>query len=171
MVSNFGEAIEARYGFVADPSRPLWYNVEKRIGDLDISFFDRPSNMACHVHLRDLPQIKGVKSLLGLGLNYCIKEKVETTTEKTYQRLREDVRRIYALRHEEESGEYIKELYIKSEYKFEPASDEIEQAMNKFEAAVEHEKYQKRREIGSSPTSHTNNGPWLIPSVKMITTL
>jgi len=101
--------------------------------------------MACHVHLRDLPQIKGVKSLLGLGLNYCIKEKVETTTEKTYQRLREDVRRIYALRHEEESGEYIKELYIKSDYKFEPASDEIEQALNKFEAAVEHEKKSKKK--------------------------
>ena len=111
MISNFRAAIKARYGFIANPSLPLWQNVEKRIGELTYAYFDRPSNMACHVYLRDLPDIQGVEKLLGLGLNYCIKEKVETTTKKTFERLRADVRRIYHLRDNEEDGEYIKGLY------------------------------------------------------------
>ena len=156
MISIFGEAIKARYGFIADPSLPLWRNVEKRIGELTYAYFDRPSNMSCHVHLRDLPDIQGVEKLLGLGLNYCIKEKVETTTKKTFERLRADVRRIYHLRDNEEDGEYIKGLYIKSDYKFKEASKEIEQAMNDFEKAVAERKRaaKHRQKIYTNLTHH-----------------
>lgn len=156
LVSNFGTAIKRRFGFVADPSKPLWYNVKQRIGELTTSYFIQPSNMACHVRLRDHPTPKGTQSLLGLGLNYCIKEKINTTTEHTFTRLREDVRRIFHLRGTEDDGDYIKSLYIKSDYKFDEASEDIEQALNNFEEAVLNDKQQtkQRRKVYSNLTPY-----------------
>ena len=74
LVGNFGEILREQYGFLADPTLPLWQNVEKRIREMDLSEFKaRPVNMSCHNLLRYNVIPKGTTSLLGLGLNYCIK--------------------------------------------------------------------------------------------------
>lgn len=140
LVGKFGELVKRKYGFVADPTWPLWKNVERRIGEMSEEEFNmRPANMACHNLLRDgVPSPNGTKTLLGLGLNYCIKSPLRSkiTTKHTFTRLREDVRRMYALRDAPDQGDYIQSLYIKSDWKFEQASDDIEEALVKFKQTI-----------------------------------
>ena len=88
---------------------------ERRIGEMSEEEFNmRPANMACHNLLRDGIQLpNGTKTLLGLGLNYCIKSSLRSkiTTKHTFTRLREDARRMYALRDAQDQGDYIQSLY------------------------------------------------------------
>ena len=113
----------------------------------------RPRNMACHNLLRLNPLPRGVNNLLGLGLNYCIKTDTSTkTTANTFERFRNDVRRTYEFHINPpvlEEDEYIPKLYIKSGFKFDPATDEIENALIKFERAIleEQKQCQRRRKL------------------------
>ena len=50
--------------------------------------------------------------------------------------MRDNVRRIWALRGNAKDGYYIKKLYINSEYKFDAASPTFEKAMQNFKRAV-----------------------------------
>ena len=139
MVSTFEVSLKERYGYVADECKPLWDNIERCIGMMDIAEWSaRPRNMACHNLLLHNKIPAGTTQLLGLGLNFCIKSPTTTeTTHKTFDRLTEDVRRIYALRDvEKDDTNYIPQLYIKSDYRFQPASTELESALTKFKKAV-----------------------------------
>jgi len=147
-VSNFGELLKQQYGFVADPDQPLWYNVEKRLGEMESAeYYSRPTNMACHNYLVENGLPPGTKSLLGLGLNYCLKPKLIDTTEKTFDRFTGDIRRKYAFSinpPEDTDGDYIKELYIKSDYEFPLASDVIEEALSDFQRVIQAEQAEIR---------------------------
>jgi hypothetical protein len=106
----------------------------------------RLGNMACHNLLKFSPMPPGTSKLLGLGLNYCIKAPTtRMTTEHTFSRMIDDVRRIYKLRGAPQEQGFIKELYIKSEYSFDPVSDEIEAACRNFQEAVQREQLQLSR--------------------------
>ena len=97
----------------------------------------RPANMACHNLLRRNKLPPGTTQLLGHGLNFCVKPaSTNDMIINTFRRLSKDIRRMYALRNEKESGDYIPAIYIKSKYVFDPASEEIEDAMSKFKADV-----------------------------------
>ena len=92
--------------------------------------------MTCHNLLKRTKPSLGTTQLLGHGLNFCAKS--ASTNEmitNTFRRLAKDVRRIYALREEKEGGYYIPAIYIKSKYVFDPASEDIEDAMSNFKAA------------------------------------
>ena len=53
---------------------PLWENVEKQIGNMDVmEFLTRPANMACHNLLRHNEMPAGTPQLLGHGLNFYVK--------------------------------------------------------------------------------------------------
>ena len=134
-VSHFGERLRMQYGFLADPSKPLWFNIIEHAKDLPSNFLSqRPRNLACHNYLTTLPTPAGALPLLGLGLNFCISTHKIKTTIHTFDSLREDVRRKYHLQDSlENDGSYIPSLYIKSDYKFDPASEEIEAALSNFE--------------------------------------
>ena len=104
-------------------------------------YCSRPRNMACHNYLVNHELPRGTRDLLGLGLNYCITSHTIDTTADTFERFREDARRKYHLKQkppqekEDSYGpSYIPQLYIKSEYEFPHAPDEIEEAMDNFEA-------------------------------------
>ena len=143
-VSQFGEKLKRQYGFLADPSLPLWQNIDNIVGDLSHQFIlSTPTNMACHNYLPShLPMLPGTENLLGLGFNYCIKSHKIKTTTNTFERLREEVRRKYpfSLCPPDDNNNYIPGLYIKSDYKFKPASDDIEAALTSFQSSVD--KYQ-----------------------------
>ena len=117
-------------------------------------------NMACHnlLQINQLPV--GTNTLLGLNLNYCIKSSTTTkTTAKTFERMTEDVRRIYAFSQSPpDDADYIPTLYIKSDYRFKPASIEIEKALFNFRTAIKSEQLQlnKRRK----PTRNLSFGKW-----------
>ena len=66
------------------------------------------------------------------------------TTVHTFGRFRYDVRQMYehTINPPMLENEYIPKLYIKSGYEFKPASDEIEEAMIKFERTILEEQKQ-----------------------------
>ncbi len=85
----------------------------------------------------------GTKSLLGLGLNYCIKMPLPANNYKqSIRRFTNDVRRIGYFKFKppdpkDDDGEirYIPGLYIKSDHEFGPVTkcDKIEQCLKEFE--------------------------------------
>ena len=121
----------------------------------------RPRNMACHNLLRENPMPVGITSLLGLGLNYCVKPtSTNNTTEETYNRMKGTVRRLYALKDAEKNDNYIKKLYLKSDYEFGEASQEIERAMNAFQQAMEAKKRDLQCHRCKRPRRDINHTSW-----------
>ena len=91
------------------------------------------------------PLPRGVNNLLGLDLNYCIKTDTSTkTTANTFERFRNDVRWTYKFHVNPPvlEAKYMPKLYTKSGFKFNPATDEIENALIKFECAILEEQKQ-----------------------------
>ena len=161
LVGSFGDLLRQQYGFLADPTLPVWKNVERRYREMKLEEFEegRLRNMACHNLLRTHPLPAGTTKLLGLGLNYCIKPPSTTsTTTNTFNRMKGDVRRIYHLQDVEANGEYVPALYIKSDYEFEDAEESIEIAMRSFESAVKQEQlaWSRRRK----PSRNLKFGKW-----------
>ena len=128
----------------------LWIILQLLIAYLSSNW---PRNMACHNLLQHNSMPPGTTKLLGLGLNYCIKSTTtKETTTNTFNRLADDVRRIYAMGDvENDEDSYIPSLYIKSEYKFDKASVLIENALVSFEKAVQ-QKQQQLQHRRSKPT-------------------
>lgn len=129
VVGKKEELLKQQYGFVAYPTLPLWKNVKNRLMGMELREYLAGSvgNLTCHNLLRNLGLPAGTKKLLGLGLNYCLKAPSTTaTTANIYSRMIEDIRRMYHLRDAGNNDEYISRLYIKSDYKFDNASDKIE---------------------------------------------
>ena len=162
VVGQFEELLKKQYGFLADPNLPLWKNVERRIGEMSMEEYcgSRMGNMACHNLLQSNPLPVGTNTLLGLNLNYCIKPSTTTkTTTKTFDRMTEDIRRIYAFSQSPpDDSDYIPKLYIKSDYVFKPASREIEKAIVNLKNAIKSEQLQinQRRK----PTPNLSYGKW-----------
>ena len=117
--------------------------------------------MACHNLLQDNPLPSGTNKLLGLGLNYCIRNpSTRETTKRTFNHLTEDVRRLYALRDvENDEGNYIPSLYIKSDYRFDPAPVLLERALVAFQTAIKN-KQQDLRNRRKDHSMNLTHGGW-----------
>ena len=158
-VGKIGDLLEEQYGFVADESKPFWQNVDHAMGCMSIhEYLSRPSNLQCHNYLHQHPFPSGARELLGLGLNYTIIPKRMKTNEHTFSRLRNDIRRTYfhtiqpPMDTPNRYGpSYIPSLYIKSEIDWKPASKDIEEAMNNFEASVKSAQREHYRRHPSKP--------------------
>ena len=100
-------------------------------------YLARPTNKSCHNYLTNEAMPRGLRSLLGHGLNYCIKRSRPTNNiTKTFNRFRDDIRRTWFFRDQPNDDQaYNHKLYIKSGTKFDPADPEVEECINKFEAA------------------------------------
>jgi len=96
--------------------------------------------MAYHDYCTIKPMPPGTKSLLGLGLKYCIKRPRPTNKlDKTIDRFKNHVRHIHFFKMnpmEEDNGQYIPGLYIKSGWDPPLASDTIEDCIVNFERAL-----------------------------------
>ena len=139
-VSTFRRKLEEQYGFVADPSKPVWKNALNAISKITTAHAPNGSsikNMASHNVLMYSSPPAGYDTLLGLGLNYCIKPPSSIKALKpAFNRLKNDVRRKHAFsKNPPEDDEYDPKMYIKSGYQFDKATPEIEQALANFESA------------------------------------
>ena len=113
--------------------------------------------MACHVIGALDNHMPRVKSLLGLGFNFCFRKPVvDMDVDKTMSRLREDVRRNYyfANREEETEGgddrQYIRGLYIKSKWEPPVANGEVEERLNNFEKRLVNMNKSNRKYVGTN---------------------
>ena len=127
------EALRRKFGFVSDHQQPHWANFENAAGKMDSSFLQHQiSNRSCHNLLRNLDLPPGTTQLLGLNLNYCVKPStINSMIVATFKRLPNNIRRMYHLK-ETQGGNYIPSLYLNSDFKFDPASDRLEKAMEQF---------------------------------------
>jgi hypothetical protein len=162
-ISECKDGLKEQYGFVADPELPLWENVEKQIGKMDMAeLLARPRNTACHNLLESNTMPPGVPQLLGLGMNYCIKSlSTRETTIHTFRRLAEDVRRMWALRgvHDDE-GAYNPSLYIKSDYKFKLAPKHVEDGLRNFRAGIKRKQDELRNRRRKKPALNVPTRSW-----------
>ena len=101
-------------------------------------YYSRTINMAYHDYSIINPMPVGTRSLLGLGLKYCLKKPRPTNRfDKTIEDFKNNSRRI-AYFHENpreptEENTYNKDLYLKSHWEAPEASEEIEECLTKFE--------------------------------------
>ena len=113
VVSAYGVTLEKQYWFLADPKLPLWHSVKRRLKFLRLDAYKlgRLGNMAVH-DLLGSKMPSGTRGLLGIGFNYSITRPSTTgTTIGTVNRLKNDLRRIYAFRY---SPPLDDENYIKN---------------------------------------------------------
>ena len=82
MVSNFGAAIKAGYGFITDPPLHFGKTLKNVLWNWHILIsIGRPTWLVmCTCEIFQIS--REWKKLLGLGLTHCIKEKVETAPKK-----------------------------------------------------------------------------------------
>ena len=141
-LSNYRRKIKEQYGFVADPSLPLWENAKNALDELTTAGMtagtvssSKIKNLTCHYVLLNSHPPPGTGTLLGLGLNYCIKPPSSSkTSDATFERFRNDVRRLVTFAKNPPADEgYNPKMYHKSGYKFQRASIKIEKAMDDFE--------------------------------------
>lgn len=141
-VRNFTTRLHRQYGFTADPTLPHWQNVVRRIKRITVGEFmgHLIPNLTCHNLLQHSTLPKGTHNLLGLGLNFCLKHNsISKTTQFTFERLGDDIRRMYHMGPPIDDDDYNPKLYIKSGYVFENASEEIEDALSNFSNAIKRE--------------------------------
>jgi hypothetical protein len=63
-IELYGSKPKQQYGFLADPSKRLWENVEDYYGSMDVRTYliGRPTNMACHNLSSKTRRRKGLNS-------------------------------------------------------------------------------------------------------------
>lgn len=135
-ISNHLTFLKSQYGFIADPNKNTTGNLIKLIGEMPPdTYFNRPTNRRLHNLLSRGAPTGRLKAILGMGLNYCIREDRPTNnTTKTFQRLRRDIRRInFWSGQGEDNNDYNPKLYISQEKWFDRASPEIEEGIDAFE--------------------------------------
>ena len=114
----------------------------------------------------------GIKSLLGLGLNYCIQTpKPSNELDKTIEQFKTDVRRVSFFMHnppEENEKDadkitYIPELYIKGTWEPPKSVDpDVEKCIESFEhdLHLQQSRYNMYQDL---PTYNQDNGSYLRP--------
>ena len=168
---KFKEGLRAQYGYLAEPSWPLWRNRNNYVMRMSVrEYLAMPRNRTCHNLLRRLPLPPGTKTLLGNGLNFCVTHKYPANKiEETISRYSNDVRRTVFWRDREQEDDgpsnstYNPKLYFKSSTEFEPAGPKIEAALTNFTTALTSA---QRRYQSSNPPNLTPRQRHLLTTFK-----
>ena len=125
------------YGYHADPSLPLWKNVEVVFENMPtLEYFSRPSRMAFHDLCTSKVAPQGIGTTLGLGLKFCVQtDRPPDNLSKSFSRFADDVRRKFMF-----AGtpmkEVSKKIYVKSEWVPPPADSHVEDRISKFCSSI-----------------------------------
>ena len=132
-------------GFLADTSKSLWENIDSYYRGMDLQHYitNLYTNKTCHIIGNSGNKVPaGIGHLLGLGSKFCPKRTKQTNKpiDDNIERLKADIRTKFMFRLTPE-GDYIQGMYIRApDFKPEPASDEIEQCLQDYEAAIRAER-------------------------------
>ena len=141
-VEKFKKLLKLQYGFLADPIKPVRSNMEDYLRSLTVhEYLSIPLNRSCHNLILKIPLPSGIRSLLGLGSNFCLQSRSSTNNiETTIERYCNDVRRVLFFKNkdnllpEQEGSQYNPKLYFKSDWLFSPASKLIELTLKHLSA-------------------------------------
>jgi hypothetical protein len=74
-MSTIDKECTQMYGFIADPTKPIWENIPVALQKNPTStFLQTPYKLTCHNLCEKLQPPPGFNQLLGLGLNFCIEQ-------------------------------------------------------------------------------------------------
>jgi hypothetical protein len=130
--------LKRRIGFVSDPKIPKWHNIKQGIRSMDLQLvLQDPRKKALHNLCNSLTPPTGTRSLIGLGLKFCLQRQLqEDCLHNTLERITKDVRLRFALKYQERfkenNGEYKPRLYILSDFKPRSADDHVELQLHSF---------------------------------------
>ena len=100
LLSRFKEHIFRRYSFIVDLSKPKTAESQRVISDMTVTEYQNSfSNMICHNICQTSNPMPRVRSLLGLGFNFCLRKPTPSMSiMKTMNRLRYDMHHIILVR-------------------------------------------------------------------------
>ena len=130
-LQHFREDVRQQYGFLANPSWPLWRNMRELVKNMPVrEFLEQPRNTAVHNLLFEKPLPAGTKTLFGKGLRFCLRSRTPANKlNNTIDRYNNDMRRTnYWLQNPQPEGcenIYNPKLYFTSETVFNPNSQEL----------------------------------------------
>ena len=120
LIIKIGERdLHDTYGFIADPEKDIWQNVNIRLGNLTMTdYFNKILQSSYHNLCTYLTPPPGLGSLLGLGLKCCIKYNtpLHDSLTNAIERMKRDVRLKYLFAGEKNNNYFNKKLYIKSDW-------------------------------------------------------
>ena len=145
------------FSFKADPRVSKWMNLKNILASMKTTtYFARNNNNTYHNLCLHLKPPDNIGSLLGLGLKFCIQNRRpdKNAMDEAIQRLTKDMRLKYLFQGEDdnETNNYNRKLYIKSQWEPPPASRDIENRITKFSEAIT----EKRTFITSITKQATN---------------
>ena len=132
-------SVENAFGFCADPSLPVWKNVENYICQMTpTEFYGSPYNSTFHNLCKKTPIPPGTRSLMGKGLKFCpTRPRPTNNVNKSLKRFRNDLRRMaffYFNPPRKKPGiHYIPGLYLKSKWTAPLAYRRIEKCISNFQ--------------------------------------
>eukprot|EP00956_Cyclotella_meneghiniana_P031417 scaffold82339_cov63-Cyclotella_meneghiniana.AAC.4 len=135
--NQFKERLRKQYGFIANPALNKYVNAINIIGNMPAdTYFSQPINKATFSYTNN-SLLPGTKSLLNLGLKFCLKAKEPTNIMmSSIARFVYDVRTKHWLLTQNlpDDDDFNPKLYLKSPDWNPPyASEAIESALKKFE--------------------------------------
>ena len=144
-VEKFKKLLKHQYGFLANPDQSVWANLQDHLKQLSVhEYLSIPLNRSYHNLLFTLPPPPGIKSLLGLGSNFCIQSRSSfNNIQQTIDRYTHDVQRVFFWKNNEKSllpdqkfNQYNSKLYFRSDWVFSIASKPIELALERFSSDI-----------------------------------
>ena len=129
------------FGYYADPSLPLWKNVETVLSKMtSFEYFHRPKQMAYHDLCDNLKAPDGIGVTLGLGLKFCVQsDHPPDTFDTSFTRFAEDVRKKVFFAGSPPSQSTPQKIYVKSNWVPPCASANIENRITNFCHAIRSE--------------------------------
>ena len=145
-----------KFGFIANASKPRWENTQQVLLQMPAEhYFNRQNNTAIHNLCKSTKEIPpGALSLLGLGLNFCIKHRYPTNKiKKSIDRFKNDIRTKQLFVGLERQDDFIPQLYIKDpHWVAPPAKPKVEHCLQRFATRLQTE--QKNTTDSAALTSH-----------------
>jgi len=144
IIKEYHEEIKKESGYCADPNLPKWKNTQNLILQLPVSQLQSITNKAYHNKTKKSSAPRGSKSVLGLGLKYCVKHpRPSHKIQKNIDRLKRDIRRSIIMTNnpppesDQPREPYIKLFHKPSDWNPENCGDKkVEAALTAFERDI-----------------------------------
>ena len=134
--SSFNQLMLKKFGFIANASKPRWENTQQALLQMPAEhYFNHQNNIAIHNLCKSTKEIPpGAISLLGLGLNFCIKHRYPThKIKKSIKRFQNDIRTKQLFVGLKRQDNFIPQLYIEDPHWITPpAKPKIEHCLQRF---------------------------------------
>lgn len=135
------KSIKLEFGLIADPNLSIQENVRRSLVSTNFDkFFDSCLNRSCHNLCKTNHIPRAVIRLLGLGLKFCIMDKVPPSDLRDFDfdRFRDQIRtRFFFIDNIDDEESFEPKIYVKNPDWVAPAASlEVEAALDKFQKTL-----------------------------------